>query len=69
MEKEKIKKEMTIKEVLQKHPQTFPLFIDYGLYCVGCSIAQFETIEEMTKAYGFDLEKFLADLNKKIEKE
>ncbi|HDZ54200.1 MAG TPA: DUF1858 domain-containing protein [Candidatus Nealsonbacteria bacterium] len=64
---EKITKEMTIKEIAQKYPETASVFIDLGLYCFGCPIAQVETIEEMAKAYRFDLKKILEDLNKTIK--
>lgn len=64
----KITKKMTIGEVIKKHPKTVFLFIDYGLHCVGCPIAQDETIEQAAKAHRLDLEKFLEDLNKVIKK-
>ena len=69
MEKtQKITKEMTIKKVIKKYPKVVFLFIDYGLHCVGCPVAQDETIEEAAKAHRLDLDKFLDDLNKAIKK-
>jgi len=64
MKKAKITKEMTIKEVIQKHPKATFVFVDYGLHCVGCPLAQEETLEEAVKLHRIDLEKFLEDLNK-----
>ena len=64
----KITKEMTIGEVIRKYPKTVFLFIDYGLHCVGCPIAKDETIEQAAKVHRIDLEKFLEDLNKAIQK-
>lgn len=64
MKKPKVTKEMTIKEVIEKHPETASVFVKKGLYCFGCPIAQTETIEDMAKAYQFDLKKILEDLNK-----
>jgi hybrid cluster-associated redox disulfide protein len=63
-----IKKEMLISEVVKNYPETTPLFLDYGLHCVGCSFAKDETIEEAAKVHQLNLEKFLKDLNKIIEK-
>jgi hybrid cluster-associated redox disulfide protein len=63
-----IKKEMLISEVIKQYPETITLFLDYGLHCVGCSFAKDETIEEAVRAHQLDLEKFLKDLNKIIEK-
>jgi len=63
-----VTKEMTIGEVLKKYPKTAFVFIDYGLHCVGCPMAQPETIEEAAKLHRIDLKKFLKDLNKTIKK-
>jgi len=63
----KITKEMTIGEVIKKYPKTAFVFIDYGLHCVGCPMAQPETIEEAAKLHRIDLKKFLKDLNKTIK--
>jgi len=68
MDKAKITKEMTIGEVMKKYPKTAFVFIDYGLHCVGCPMAQPETIEEAAKLHRIDLKRFLEDLNKAAEK-
>jgi len=68
MKKTKITEEMTIGEVIRKYPKSVFVFIDYGLHCVGCPIAQGETIEQAAKVHRIDLEKFLEDLNKAIQK-
>ncbi len=59
-----ITKEMTITEVLEKYPKTIAVFMNYGLHCAGCPLAQSETIEELAKANQMDLKKLLEDLNK-----
>ncbi len=67
----KITKEMTIGEVLKKYPKTAFVFLDYGLHCISCPMAQTETsetIEEAVKLHRLDLKKFLKDLNKAIKK-
>ena len=65
MEKpQKITKEMTITEVLEKYPKTIAVFMNYGLHCAGCPMAQSETIEELAEANQMDLKKLLEDLNK-----
>jgi hybrid cluster-associated redox disulfide protein len=67
-EKEKITKEMTIREIIQKYPKTTFVFIDYGLHCIGCPLAQAETLEEAVKLHRIDLKKLLEDLNKAANK-
>ncbi len=55
---------MTISEVIEKYPKTTSVFMDWGLHCVGCLMAEPETIEEAAKLHQIDLKKFLEDLNK-----
>ncbi len=62
----RITKEMTIGEAMEKYPKIAFVFIDYGLHCVGCPMANPETIEEAAKLHQIDLKKFLNDLNKAI---
>ena len=66
--KPKITKEITIAEVIKKYPKTVFVFMDYGLHCVGCPMAQNDTIEGAAKLHQIDLEKLLKDLNKIAEK-
>jgi len=63
----KITKEMPIGEVLQKYPETFEVFSEHGLHCVGCAIAHFENIQQGAEAHGIDVKKLIDDLNKKIK--
>ena len=38
-EKKEIVKDMTLGEVIQKHPETVPVMVKHGLHCIGCHIA------------------------------
>lgn len=67
--KQKITKNMSFGEVLQKYPETAKIFMGYGMHCIGCMMAQFETIEQGAAAHGIDIKKLIADLNKSIKKE
>ncbi len=58
---------MPIGEIVQEHPETIPVFMSYGLGCIGCAVAQFETLEEGAMAHGLDVEALLKDLNKALE--
>jgi hybrid cluster-associated redox disulfide protein len=64
----KITKEMALGEIIEQYPKTVFLFEKYGLSCLECPISQEETMEEAAEAHQLDLEKFLEDLNKTIEK-
>ena len=67
MSEEKIHKDMTFGELLQKFPKAGPILAGYGLHCIGCHIGVRETLEEGVMAHGMnqtDLDKMLDDLNK-----
>jgi len=59
-----ITKDMNFGEVLQRFPQTMPVFGKYGMHCIGCSMSAFETIEQGALAHRIDVKKFVDDLNK-----
>ena len=65
---EKITKDMSLAEIVQKHPETAEVFQKHGLHCLGCAIASFETLEQGAAAHGMDIDKLLADLNKAVGK-
>lgn len=47
----KITKDMNMADVLFKYPEVAEVFMDYGLHCVGCFAASFDTIEAGSKAH------------------
>ncbi len=71
MEKIKINKDMTLGEVVKKYPETAEVMLKYGLHCVGCHVAAWETIEQGSAAHGLDKKKrdeMLKEMNKAIGK-
>ncbi|MBN1501473.1 MAG: DUF1858 domain-containing protein [Spirochaetes bacterium] len=61
-----INKDMTFGELLDKYPDKAPILGAYGLHCIGCHIAVFETIEQGAQAHGLDdaqIEEMLKKLN------
>ena len=61
-----ITKDTGIIEAVQNHPEILQVFAEYGLGCVGCMAARFETMEQGAAAHGIDIEALVADLNKAI---
>ncbi|MBI2129501.1 DUF1858 domain-containing protein [Candidatus Woesearchaeota archaeon] len=59
---------MPIGEVVLKYPDTIAVFMQHGLHCIGCGIAQFESIEQGAAAHGINLDKLINDLNKAASK-
>ena len=62
---------MKISEVIARWPKTAELFFQFGLGCVGCPSAAFETIELGALKHGLneeEIEELVNDLNKLINK-
>lgn len=56
-------KSMRINEILQVEPGTRAIFAQYGMGCLGCMGAEFETLENGARMHGVDLDALLAALN------
>jgi hybrid cluster-associated redox disulfide protein len=59
--------DLTVAEVMDRWPQTIPVFFRYRMACVGCPIAPFETMAEVAAIYGLNLSRFLNELEQIIE--
>ncbi len=67
MLKNKIPETITVRELLTKYPYLVYTFIDLRLMCVGCPTDGFHTLADVARAYGLNLDRFLARLQKAIE--
>ena len=61
--KELITKDMAIGEAVAKYPNTVPVFLRNGLHCIGCAVANYESIEQGASGHGIDVDKLLKELN------
>ncbi len=59
-----VTKDTKIMEVINTYPESINVFANHGLGCVGCMIANFETLGDGAAAHGIDIDKLLEDLNK-----
>jgi hybrid cluster-associated redox disulfide protein len=59
----KITKTMTIAEALKIKPQIAAVLMTKGMHCLGCVIAQGETIEQAAEVHGLDAEQLVKELN------
>lgn len=62
-----ITKDWTIQKLIEKHPDSVDILIEYGFHCIGCALAQYETLEQGAKAHGLkskELKEMLEKLNK-----
>jgi hybrid cluster-associated redox disulfide protein len=61
--------DLIVGEVLNDWPQTIPVFMDFRLGCVGCVMAQFDTLRDICRIYGLPAPRLLEELEKAIQAE
>ncbi len=67
-----ITKEMKISTIVTRYPESIDIFFDFGMGCVGCPSAAFESVEDGAKKHGLnedELEDLLDQLNEVAETE
>ncbi len=57
--KTRISPEITVKELLDRHPQLLQLFMDLGLMCLGCPAEAFHTLTDIAREYHLDMDQLL----------
>ena len=63
MNTKKIAKEMTVAEALKLKPQIGAVLMSKGMHCLGCVIAQGETIAQAAEVHGLDADQLMKELN------
>ena len=61
-----IDKKAVIGDVLDKYPDTAPLFLQMGMHCLGCPASRGESIEEACMVHGADADKLVKAINEAI---
>ena len=56
-----------IMETVQNYPATAEVFRSFGMGCLGCAAARFETIEQGARAHGMDLVRLIDALNAAVK--
>jgi hybrid cluster-associated redox disulfide protein len=51
--------EITVKQLLDRYPRLLRAFMDLGLFCGGCPTEAFHTLDDVAKAYGYDVKKLI----------
>jgi hybrid cluster-associated redox disulfide protein len=57
---------MTVADVLEFWPETVPVFQKLKTDCVGCPMAPFDTLSDVSKIYEIDMEQLMDVLNESI---
>ncbi|MBU1323163.1 DUF1858 domain-containing protein [Patescibacteria group bacterium] len=65
-----ITKTINLGELSNTYPELVEVLVnDYGLHCVGCMAAAWETLEEGARAHGYsgkEIDKIVKELNNKV---
>jgi len=62
---EKITGDMKISDALKINSKAETILKSFGMHCIGCAMANGETIEEAADVHGIDIHALCAELNKK----
>ncbi len=58
-----VDKTMSIGEVLRKDKNCAPIFMEFGMHCLGCPHATAESLEMACAAHGADVDALVEKLN------
>jgi hybrid cluster-associated redox disulfide protein len=67
MERKQISLQSSVAELLSRWPEAIPVFLEYKLNCVGCSMSDFETLADAIEIYQLPREQFIDDLEQAIQ--
>ena len=60
-----ITKDSSIQDIVADCPESVEVFAQYGLGCIGCAMASYETLEQGAAAHGINIDELLKALNEK----
>lgn len=63
-----VTKEMSFGEIMEKYPVAVEILMNSGMHCIGCSVAEFETLEQGALMHGINPDKIVKSINDKIKK-
>ena len=58
-----VTKDMSIMQVLEINRNTAPIFMNFGMHCLGCPHATAESIEDASAVHGIDADQLVEALN------
>ena len=59
-----IKRDTKIGELLNTNPEKADILLNAGMHCLGCLIADDETLEQACAVHGINVDDLLEELNK-----
>lgn len=62
-----VTKEMTIADVLRQDRTVAPIFMRYGMYCLGCPVSTGESVADAASVHGVDVDELILALNEHLK--
>ncbi|MFP4524735.1 MAG: DUF1858 domain-containing protein [Candidatus Woesearchaeota archaeon] len=69
---DKVTRDTRISDLVESYPDAAPIVMSYGLHCIGCQVAAFETLEQGCKGHGMTdetIQELVDELNEFIQLE
>ena len=63
-----LRAELTVAEVLTRWPQTVQVFLRHQMACVGCVMAPYDTLADVSAIYDVPLDRLLEELWEVIQR-
>jgi hybrid cluster-associated redox disulfide protein len=63
----KIHPECLVADILGSHPQTIRVFLRHHMVCIGCAMANFDTLEDAARNYALPTGALIQELYREIE--
>jgi len=58
--------DMPLADLMNRWPETIPVFLRHKMLCVGCLINPFHTLVDACAEYSLDLDEFISELGEAI---
>jgi hybrid cluster-associated redox disulfide protein len=59
--------QMTVADIFDRWPEVIPIFLSHKMACVGCSLADFMTLEDALDIYHLNKESFIEEIKNAIQ--
>jgi len=63
----KVSKDMTIGQILEFDRRTAPIFMEFGMHCLGCPMSTNESVEAACITHGVSVDELIEKLNEFFE--
>ena len=54
--------DLPLQDLMERWPETIPVFIHHRMMCVGCLVGPFHTVLDACAEYGLDVDRFYREL-------